>query len=216
MRIEIEHNIPQVQVTLRGFIRNVAYGISQALNQTVLAAQGQVRRELPRAFKIRSSWVSRGVRVRLSSKTNLEAAVGSVDPFMKLQELGGEKEQGGKEMAVPIGPGGASKALRGSDLMGKTLRSKWPSAMPGTFVIKTRAGVPMILQRTERYRSLRKGRGGGFSIVRDDKVRVLYTLHRKVRIKAKWNLFGLVSRTAGFVLPPLLRLEILSALAKAR
>lgn len=201
---------------MAGWQRQVPYALAQALNGTVLAARQEVLRQLPRKFVIRSNWVARGLRTRFATKRDLAAVIGSKDEFMREQELGGEKTAQGQAMAVPIGPGGASPALRGPGLRGKTLKSRWPSAMPGTFAIRTHDGQDLILQRTERYKSVGKGRRGGFAIVRDDRVRVLYRLKSKVRIRARWGFRVTVALTVGDVLGKLFALELAAAIRGAR
>ena len=197
---QIEHNVPEVLTTLRGFQKNLAYGMSQALNGTVLFAQKAVRASMPSQFHIRNQYVQRGVQVRLASKTNLEARIGHPLDFMRLQELGGEKDKAGRDMAVPIGPGGASPAFRGPNLMGTTLRGRWPSNLYRVFIIRSKAtGTPLVIQRRGKRTT-----------------RVIYTLHAEVRIKARWNLVGQVRQVADVVLPKLLPLELLAALRKAR
>lgn len=124
---QIEHNIPEFEGTLRRFGRNLDYGISQALNGTVLAAQKAVRASMPETFHIRNAYVQRGLQVRLSSKSDLTARIGHPLEWMRLQEMGGEKDKGGHAMAIPIGPGGPSPAFPG--LHSRNTRShsvKWP------------------------------------------------------------------------------------------
>lgn len=214
MRIQL--NITEAAKAMAGWQRQVPYALSQALNGTLLAAREQVLRQLPKRFVIRSNWVARGLRNRFATKRDLTAVIGSKDEFMREQELGGEKTAQGQTMAVPIGPGGASPAFRGSGLRGKTLKSRWPSALPGTFAIHTREGEDLILQRTERYKSTSKGRRGGFSIVRNDRVRVLYTLKKRVRVKARWGFRVTVALAVGDVLGKLFALELASAIRGAR
>lgn len=199
MLFQIEHNIPEVVTTLRGFQKNLAYGMAQALNGTVLFAQKAVRASMPQQFHIRNAYVQRGLQVRLASKTNQEARIGHPLDFMRMQELGGEKDAGAHAMAVPIGPGGQSPPFRGSNLMGKTLRGRWPSNIGRAFVIHTKTGKSLVMQRTGKR-----------------KARVIYSLAQEVQIKAHWKLRGQVHTIANAVLPKLLPLEILSALRKAK
>lgn len=204
--------LPIAARAVRGWQRQIPFALKQALNGTILAAQREVLRQLPKRFIVRSNWVAKGLRTRFARKDDLTAVIGSKDAFMAAQELGGEKTAQGQDMAIPIGPGGTSPALRGAGLRGKTLKSRWPSAMPGTFAIRTKEGQDLVLQRTERYRSVSRGRKGGFSIVRDDRVRVVYRLRKKVRIKARWGFRVTVALTVGDVLGKLFALEMAAAL----
>lgn len=214
MRISI--NVPDAARMFRNWQKQIPYALSQALNGTVLAAQGQLRKDLGKRFIIRSNWVSKGLQTRFATKRDLTAVIGSKDPFMREQELGGDKTAQQQGMAVPIGPGGKSPAFRGAGLRGKTLKSRWPSALPGTFTIRTDEGQDLVMQRTERYRSASKGRKGGFSIVRNDRVRVLYTLKKRVKIKARWGMRVSVALIVGDVLGKLFAAELASALSRAR
>ena len=214
MRIEIP--ITQAARFVRGIERQLPYALSQALNGTVLAAQAQLRKGLKSRFVIRTNWVGKGLQARFSTKRDLTAVIGSKDPFMALQELGGEKAARGQDMAVPIGPGGASPAFRGAGLRAKTLQGRWPSRMPGAFRVHTREGEDLVLQRTERYKSVSKGRRGGFSIVRNDRIRVLYTLKKRVKIKARWGFRVQVYQVVGDLLGKLFAAELASAVRGAR
>lgn len=219
MTIRISVNVTEAARMFKGWQKQVPYALSQALNGTVLAAQGQLRKDLRKRFIIRTNWVSKGLQARFATKRDLAAVIGSKDPFMAQQELGGQKTAQGQGMAIPIGPGGASPALRGAGLRGKTLQSRWPSKMPSTFNIRTHEGQDLILQRTERYKSVKgkgKGKNKGFSIVRDDRVRVIYRLKKTVKIKAKWGMRLSVALTAGDVLGKLFAIELASALKGAR
>lgn len=213
MRITLP--ISEASRTIVGWQRQVPYALAQALNATAKAARERVAGSLGKTFTIRSNWVSKGLRARFATKRDLTAVVGQMDPFMALQELGGTKESKDHAQAVPIGPGGPSPAFRGPGGRGKTLRGRWPSALPGTFTIHTKAGEDLVLQRTERYRSKRQGKGG-FTIVRADRVRVIYRLKQKVRIKARWGFRAKVALAVGDLLGQLFAAELAGAIRTAR
>ena len=84
--------------------RNVPFAVARALTDTAKVVQEDARGRLARIFKIRTTWVSRGLRVRSSDwKTapHLEAAVGTVDKFMALQQTGGMKDPKDDMQGIP-------------------------------------------------------------------------------------------------------------------
>lgn len=74
---------------------------SKALNKTAVGARDEVKRNLPRRFKLRNHWTAGGIQARTSSKTNLVASI--VAPsYMAIQEDGGQrKPNAGKMLAAP-------------------------------------------------------------------------------------------------------------------
>lgn len=184
---QIETNIPDFARRLDGFQRQVPFALARALTDAAQLAATVVREELPKHFVIRSNWVQGAVQFRAAQKHNPVAVVGVSEKsaFMVLQEEGGTKTKGARLMAVPAGPEGPSRSLRGADLKGKTLRSRWPSNMPGTFTLRTREGKQLVMQR--------HGRG-------KRKTRTLYVLKASVSIKKRWNFTSRVVQVARDVL----------------
>ncbi len=176
--------------------RQVPFATSRALNETLLFAQAQVRRELPQHFKIRSTWVSRGIQVRLSTKRSLTGLIFSRDPFMALQEFGGRKDRRGPQQAIPF-------AIRGPEGQQKTLRSRWPGQLMDrekAFELRTDSRVGLVLRKTGRRRN-----------------EVLYVLLGKaIRIKPRWNFRARVEQIANQVFPLVFKSELASALRTAR
>lgn len=175
--------------------RQVPYASSRAINEVLLFAQNQVRRELPEHFKIRSEWVSKGIRVKFSDKRTLTGMIFTKDPFMGLQETGGEKPRKGKEQAVPFSIRGGY----GGDQ--KTLKSRWPGQLVGkdkAFQIRTEKRVGLVLRS--------KGRG-------KRKNEVLYVLLGKaVKVRARWNFRKRVEEIANQLFPLLFKAELASAI----
>jgi hypothetical protein len=202
MEIKINTN-PQITEFVRTLNdvarKQVPFATSRAINETLLFAQAQVRRELPEHFKIRSNWVAKGIQVRMSDKRTLTGLIFTRDEFMARQETGGEKPRGDKEQAVPF-------AIRGSDGQDKTLKSRWPSQMIG----KDRAF--MVRSKTSRVALVLRRNGRG-----KRKDQVLYVLLGKtLKVKARWNFRKRVEEIANQIFPMLFKSELASAIASRR
>ncbi len=184
MRLIITTNIREVLRQVENLsARQIPFATSLALTRTAQAIQADVRQDLSQRFVIRRDWISRGIRIRPASKTNLRAEVGSVDPFMARQELGGVKTaKGGGSVSIPLvqgqgGPGGARKTITTV-----TPPSRWPKAMlsrPGYFVGPTRSGKTGLWQR-------QGGRGKNAR----RRIRLMYVFQQGVRVKARWGFRG--------------------------
>lgn len=81
--------------------RQVPFILSKAINDTAKDVQTEVRKNIPGRFTLRRQWIVQGIRVKPSSKSNLEALVYSRDDFMNLQETGGDKTPRGRYVAIP-------------------------------------------------------------------------------------------------------------------
>lgn len=87
---------------------NLAFAVAKTLTDLATTAQTEVRKDLPKTFKIRRDFVPKGIRIRPASKSNLEAVVYSIDSggrrdFMARQETGGRKKpEGGRHIAIPL------------------------------------------------------------------------------------------------------------------
>lgn len=91
IELELDIFIEDVLDRLDAMGREAPFILAKALTKTAQVAQVAVRGNLLRDFTIRNQAVVRGIRIRPATKNNLEAAIGSVDPFMVLQETGGTK-----------------------------------------------------------------------------------------------------------------------------
>lgn len=108
--ISIRHDIGTVAKEFqRRFSRsNIAFAVAKTLTDLATAAQAEVRKDLPRTFTIRRSFVPNGIRIRPATKGNLESVVYSIDSggrrdFMARQEAGGRKTpEGGHHIAIPL------------------------------------------------------------------------------------------------------------------
>ncbi|PWC81266.1 hypothetical protein [Azospirillum sp. TSH64] len=159
--------------------RQAPYAIARALTKTAQDAQGRVRDSLTSNFTIRGKYVPNGIRYRPAGKKNLEAQVGSVSPFMELQETGGEREG---NSAIPIG---ARRKITDT-----TRPGKWPSALlrkRGYFLapIETGSEEFVIWQRFGRKRRVQ---GGPYSGQKRQPIRLMYQFDAGVEVKPRLGL----------------------------
>lgn len=168
--ITVKFDIAPILRALSSMVRKqVPYAISQALNQTAFDARAHLQAHLGDSFTIRNTFTARGLRVEKATKTNHEAAVGSVRDYMKLQEEGGKKVAHSKAMAVPITPAKQRKTT--------TPKSKWPGALlkrSGYFIAKSDKGTPVLYRRkTEGH---------------DAPLEPIFRFTRKVYVPPRWHL----------------------------
>lgn len=168
--------------------RQLAFATALALTRTAQEFIADEARRLPSVFRIRNGWVAKGFRVKPARKDDLVAIAYHRDKFMALQELGGTKRPQGTKRTVAV-PVDARK-----DPMQLTPRSKWPAALKRAFVVETKRGDVLLLQRTGR--KVRRARGSGRAAkgftyripgIRDPRVRVMYLLARGVQIPRRWG-----------------------------
>jgi hypothetical protein len=159
--------------------RQVPFAIARALTMTARDAQVAVRGELPKRFTLRNTWVSSGIRIQPAHKGVPIALVGSLEPFMERQEIGGTKRaRSHSRVAVPV------KAKRNKrDRIPKGQRPAALKGKPrvlsikGSNVITTKRGQG-ILQRVGRDRY---------------PLQVVYWMKRGVQVKPR---FGFKETTA--------------------
>jgi len=160
---------PQAFVgALDAVAKQMPWATKKALDNTAGLVQDVVCHDLPRHFTIRSTWVSKGIRVHRASKSRLVAAVGSVDPFMERQAYGGRKEaQGGGMLAVPRGV--RSKPTQ------RTTRARWPGR---------------LLQRKNHFlMPLPSGDVGLFRRYKSGRLKLMYVLTESVTVEKRWPFF---------------------------
>ena len=101
---------------IRQLPRQSNYAAAVALTKTAKDAQEEVRRQLPSRFIMRTSWVQKGIRVKMARRSDLESVVWVKDQFMMAQEYGGTGES-----SVPIGARPSPQSV--------TRQSKWPAKL---------------------------------------------------------------------------------------
>jgi hypothetical protein len=103
-RIQLR-GIETVQAEFRDINANqIPFATALAMTWTAQDSQHLIQEQvLPSRFTLRRvSFMKQGVRIKAATKTNLEATVQDIHPFMGLQETGGEKFPFGSAIAVPL------------------------------------------------------------------------------------------------------------------
>lgn len=176
IQLNITSNLDRLIFKLnRAAAKQIPFIIAKALTDTAEDCRLQVIRELPYHFQIRNRYVQGGIRKTPANKANLEAIVGSITPFMELQEYGGTRSpKEGKHVAVPIGARPSFPQMHRRPVWPGTLRKKKKQYFAGHI-----HGRLAIWQRTSRGH-----------------VKLMHTLADSANIKPAWEFERTVSRTA--------------------
>ena len=97
------------------------FATARALTVTAGQAKDEVIKQLPKYFTIRNTFTKRGIMSERAEKKdwpNSKATVGSISPYMVVQEEGGAKSPAGKAFSIPKGIRRKETSL--------VPRSKWP------------------------------------------------------------------------------------------
>nr|CRH06049.1 Conserved protein of unknown function [Candidatus Magnetococcus massalia] len=168
--IRVEANTRQVERAASNITKQARYATALALTRTVQDTQAEVRRRLPERFTIRTGWVAKGIRVKPAKKSNLQASVRVLDPFMALQETGGTKRShSGDALGVPVGARPNPKSV--------TRPGKFPSALlkkPNYFI------APLHNDSSTHAVWRRGGRKGR-------KLKMMYRFVDRVEIKPRFG-----------------------------
>jgi len=180
---------PHVKVDDKAFrrqmghcVKQIPYATSKAVNDTAWDSRKALARGLSSVFTTRTKWLDKGsaeeggLRVEKATKKTLWAEVGSRDPFMRTQAVGGERLHKGQMQAVPLVGKGRPRATSRS----LTRPSRWPGALLRKSGGKTFIGDP--------FKSGKQGVWARFAPTRKRKgwLRLLYNLENKIEIKARW------------------------------
>jgi len=220
VKITVETNLKSIEKALRLARNQIPFATSYAINQVAADVRKEVKEALRDQYTIRNKWTEGGIRMNASTKKNLEAEVGSLDPYMKEQAEGGERRPGeGKARGSPSGrakrinvPVEARKAkgriVKRKDWPGKVIgdskNAQGEKEMrDGYFFQEMKSGAIALMQKKIRgiiSRGPRKGQRGyktWYKKRRGQKprrapARVLWIFVRRVRmgLKYKWNLYG--------------------------
>ena len=154
--------------------KQLPFAMTLALTWTAQNASVALQGNLRDHFTIRSSWVARGIRIEAARKKGRDRAskVGSVDPFMARQALGGTKKPIGKTkmLGVPLGI-----RRQKTDIMR-------PSRWPGKILQRKRVFVHRFGSHSDVfiYRRTSKKR---YPII------LLYRLTPKIKIPPSWDMY---------------------------
>lgn len=104
--------------------KHVPFAMAHALTATVYEGQKVVRGQMPERFTLRRSWAQRGVRVKIARPGDFNAAIYTLDWFMKDQETGGTRKPRGSALWIPT-----MEARSGGVLTGQVLSRYKPRAI---------------------------------------------------------------------------------------
>lgn len=192
--IRVEFDLPPYLRALNHLGKNqLPFAVASTLTAVAKVAQANVKRVLPRRFKLRSTWVQRGIRIKPARKSDWPrsyALVGSRDPYMVDQETGGQRRaRRGKYRAIP-----AKRVQRKAS--GAVRRAQSPRSIIG------------------------KGRGyfGDRAILLKDtrrtkhRAKTMYLLRRTVSIRPRFGFEDTVQQTAARRIIPIFRRKLTAAL----
>lgn len=195
---DIEVNVPEVVFSLSTLkSKQLPFATSLALNLTLKDAQNQLRKEMPRKFKIRRPWVLRGVVVKPSNKNRLWGSIGQRDAFMSLHESGGIKTPFSRAIAVPVG---ALARTAQSKVLTKSKRPRALLKRKNVYRGETRKGVPAIIKRGTVRKPLE----------------VLYVLVGSARIERRFGFVATVNKVVRKKWPANFGKALARAIASAR
>lgn len=217
---EIRDNIFDVERLLSNVEkRHLPFAAARGLNRTVATAQKEVRRRLSDRFTIRRDWTSKGIRIKVATKRNLEALLYTLDWYMEHQEEGAQRGtlRGGPRFVPTLAAReggtfkGEVKAPRGETL----LKISRKAALQTAFRKRRRkvGAAKAAGRRLAFIAKTRTGKRGLFVRVGGDRLPIvlLYTLADSVRVPPRWGFEG----TVGEVSDKHLRREFLLSLEEA-
>ncbi len=228
MRIELSHDSTFLSALMNRLPEQLPYATALALTRTAQDAQAEIKRGLPRRFKLRNRWVEQGIRVKAARKGPApEAVVHSRDGFMFLQEVGGTKLPHGRALAIP---GHEQPDYVAGRSIRKANRPRALLAKPAHFVAPLRHGSKQlgIFQRMGRKRTRptkynkvtwrKAGRSGGrYGVARERQpIRLHYILSARASVEARFEFKATVHLVARRNIGFRFREALAEALAGAR
>lgn len=168
--------------------QQLPFALANTLSRTAEEAVAVNKAALPSRFIVRRNWIAKGYRVDHATKASLRATIRHLDPFMLLQETGGDKTPGpAGVVAIPEGARPTPQSVTPPNL--------WPGRIPRHFYVGQGANRYEFQRMSKRAR-LRKGtgngtpHGAGHEAIRgrDPSVVLMYVLRQSVRIPPRLNL----------------------------
>lgn len=153
-------------------VRQWPFARAMAATKLAYDARDDLREDLPKKFRLTSTWLQRGIIVDKATKTNPVATVYSRDKYMSDHVTGAIRKPRKKMLAVPTkqvrrtGKGKISKGQRPAAVMRKR----------NVFIDDNSAGKPAIMQRVGKS------------------IRVLYGLRPQVNVRKRWDFQGTVTK----------------------
>lgn len=179
----------------------IPYACARTLTTLAQDAQAEVRRQLPRRFTVRNTFVEKGVRIKAATKANLQSEVFantegtfSLD-FMLLQEEGGAKRPRGRSLAIPVG---AKRSKR--DIVTQANRPRAALSKKGVFISHQDTAETVHLSP------------GIYKRVGKRRLSLQFDLEPRADVKPRWDFVHTVLGVAERRGPRLLSLAIQGAL----
>jgi hypothetical protein len=214
LSISVRSNVSDTVRLLNARRDQIPFAAALALTRTAQDAREEIKRELPSRFTIRTPWVAKGIRYTPATKRSLTATVSDIDPFMRIQETGGEKRSihrrvfdYGDYIAIPID---ARRNKR--DVVRK---EDWPQHLVEPFVIHARDGRIYLAVHALSKRI--RGGGGKFGIGKKvGGTRIMYVLVKRESIHARFGFVDTVRKVVRDRFDLNFRAAIAQATATAR
>lgn len=208
---------------MKGFVKQVPFALSRSLNMTAKAALPDLKKSVKHDLIVRSPWVPKGIQMRASTKTSLEASVGSVDDFMVKQVEGGTKQAQSGKLAIPLVGQGRGRARKKSI----TAPDNWPGALaksdPDVFVgAAGYRGKGAKKRKSKRYNKIKTfsdAERGTFAVWRrrpKHKLRMVYAFKKQVEVQGRWDVESIVAASVKEHWPEEVKKAIEYAKATAR
>ena len=212
--ISVTSNVADTIAQLNARRDQVPFATALALTRTAQEARLEVQRELPTRFTVRTPWVAKGVRYTPANKTDLTATVSDIDPFMRIQETGGEKVSihhrvfdYGDYLAVPLD---ARRSKR--DVVRK---EDWPKNLIAPFILTAKDGRKYLAVHT--FAKKFRGHKGEFTIGKQvGGTRLMYILVKRESIAARFGFVDTVRKVVNERFVDNFRAAIEQATASAR
>lgn len=198
--LRIETNLPKFITQFDALARDqLPYAHAVTLTYLAKRAKDKSIESLPHSFTVRRKWISQGIRSRPAEKKdypNSTSYVGSVDPFMPDQVLGGTKTPtGSSSLSVPVD-------IR-KKITDTTPKSKWPSYLlassPKDFAFISPQGEKWFIQRprphkTNGPRAKRGSHQADLNWLEHNAFTLLYRIETNVHIPNRWPFQEIVEK----------------------
>jgi hypothetical protein len=79
MKIDIRHNLPNIQAAYDRAAKQVPFALAKALNETAASAKTNVQKEMRKVFNRPTNWVINSLRIKYASKSKLSAELAFKD-----------------------------------------------------------------------------------------------------------------------------------------
>lgn len=225
IRIKVEVDTKLFDGQMKGFVKQVPFALSRSLNKTAQKTVPDLRASAKKDMTIRGPWVTKGVQMRASTKTNLVAEVGSVDPYMVKQVEGGTKTAQGGNLAIPLKGAGRArprkKSITPPETWPKNLAASDPDVFVGFAGYKQKLGK-INKRRGKRYNKIKTfndSESGTFAVWRrkpKHKLKMVYAFKKQVEVEGRWDIEKIVAASVKEYWPEEVRKAIEYAKATAK